>query len=234
MGAQGRALAVLRRRSAPPNMVGLEFLVQNRVLASGFGVLVVAAIGVWQLPSFVAKYSVSLDNASLDTRKLPVNREVETAPGVSVVAPSKKEAPLPGYLPGGSEEQLPSRISQPIGTQVLGSPPSEYPGGPAAVRSVDRNRAVQYSPAPVGLVDTPRPRYTDEARKLKIEGGVVLDVIFLANGKVQVTQVIRGLGHGLDETAVEAAEAMKFVPARTAGKSVDFPARLRIEFRLSN
>jgi TonB family protein len=67
-----------------------------------------------------------------------------------------------------------------------------------------------------------------------IEGDVVLDVIFLGNGNVEVSRVVRGLGHGLDETATEAMQAFKFVPARSDGKPVNYPARVRMEFRLEN
>src|SRR2546429_2735180 len=50
------------------------------------------------------------------------------------------------------------------------------------------------------------PAYTEEARRLRIEGEVVLEVVFGASGKLHVVRVVRGLGHGLDENAVRAAE----------------------------
>lgn len=86
---------------------------------------------------------------------------------------------------------------------------------------------------PVDILDKPRPQYTAEGRTMKIEGDVVLDVVFLANGSIQVNQVISGLGHGLDEAAVRAAQQIKFKPAKRSGQAVDFPARVRIEFRLA-
>jgi TonB family protein len=85
----------------------------------------------------------------------------------------------------------------------------------------------------VDILDKPRPQYTAEGRSLKLEGDVVLDMVFLANGTVQVNRVISGLGHGLDEAAVRAAQQMKFKPAKRDGQPVDFPARVRIEFRLA-
>jgi TonB family protein len=68
---------------------------------------------------------------------------------------------------------------------------------------------------------------------MKIEGDVVIDMVFLANGSVQVNRVISGLGHGLDEAALRAAQQIKFKPAKRDGQPVDFPARVRIEFRLA-
>jgi TonB family protein len=85
----------------------------------------------------------------------------------------------------------------------------------------------------VNILEKPRPVYTEEGRSLKLEGDVAIDVVFLANGTVQVTKVISGLGHGLDESAVRAAQQIKFKPAKRDGENVDFPARIRIQFRLA-
>ena len=86
---------------------------------------------------------------------------------------------------------------------------------------------------PVNILDKPRPEYTAEGRRLRIEGDVVLDMVFLANGTIQVNRVISGLGHGLDDAAMHAAQQIKFKPAKREGQPVDFPARVRIEFRLA-
>jgi TonB family protein len=86
---------------------------------------------------------------------------------------------------------------------------------------------------PVDILDKPKPAYTAEGRSLKLEGDVVLELVFLANGTVQISRVVSGLGHGLDESAVRAAQQIKFKPAKREGQSVDFPARVRIEFRLA-
>ena len=86
---------------------------------------------------------------------------------------------------------------------------------------------------PVNILDKPRPEYTAEGRTLKIEGDVVLEMVFLASGSIQVNRVVSGLGHGLDEAATRAAQQIKFKPAKREGQPVDFPARVRIEFRLA-
>jgi len=86
---------------------------------------------------------------------------------------------------------------------------------------------------PVDILSKPKPEYTAEGRSLKLEGDVVLDVVFLSNGTMKVNRVISGLGHGLDEAAVRAAQQIKFKPAKREGQPVDFPARVRIEFRLA-
>jgi TonB family protein len=83
------------------------------------------------------------------------------------------------------------------------------------------------------ILDKPRPEYTAEGRSMKIEGDVRLDVVFLANGTIQMNKVVSGLGHGLDEAAIRAAQQIKFKPAKRQGEPVDYPAVIRIEFRLA-
>jgi len=86
---------------------------------------------------------------------------------------------------------------------------------------------------PIEITDKPKPEYTAEARALKLEGQVVVAVIFKANGEIIVQNVVQGLGHGLDEMAVKAAKQIKYKPAISNGQPVDFPARVRIEFQLA-
>jgi TonB family protein len=86
---------------------------------------------------------------------------------------------------------------------------------------------------PVIILSKPNPTYSDEARKLGLEGEVLVEVIFLASGQVQVIRVTNGLGHGLDEAAVRAAQQIRFKPAVQDGKPVDFPAAVHIEFQLA-
>jgi TonB family protein len=96
-----------------------------------------------------------------------------------------------------------------------------------------KQKAVESGTTPVDITEKPKPVYTEEGRNLKLEGDVALDVVFLANGTVQVTKVVSGLGHGLDEAAVRAAQQIKFKPAKRDNENVDFPARIRIQFRLA-
>lgn len=94
-------------------------------------------------------------------------------------------------------------------------------------------KAAESGTTPVELLEKPKPVYTEEGRSLKLEGDVALDVVFQANGTVSVTKVVSGLGHGLDEAAVRAAQQIKFKPAKRDNENVDFPARIRIQFRLA-
>jgi TonB family protein len=87
---------------------------------------------------------------------------------------------------------------------------------------------------PAEITFKPRPAYTDEGRKLKVEGEVLLDVVFTAAGEIKIKSVVRGLGHGLDESAIRAAEKIQFKPALKDGQPTDFPAVLHILFQLAS
>ena len=86
---------------------------------------------------------------------------------------------------------------------------------------------------PVEILSKPNPQFTEEARKLGLQGEVVLAVVFTASGKLRVLRVVKGLGHGLDESAWHAAEQISFKPAQRDGEPVDFPATLRVVFQLA-
>jgi TonB family protein len=86
----------------------------------------------------------------------------------------------------------------------------------------------------VEILYKPKPVYTDEARKLNIEGEVLLEVVFGANGELHVNRVVRGLGHGLDEAAVNAAGKMKFKPAQRNGSAVDATSIVHVLFQMAS
>jgi TonB family protein len=87
---------------------------------------------------------------------------------------------------------------------------------------------------PAEITFKPRPVYTEEGRQLKVEGEVLLDVVFTATGQIKVMKVVQGLGHGLDESAIRAAEKIQFKPALKEGHPADFPAVLHIVFQLTS
>jgi TonB family protein len=86
---------------------------------------------------------------------------------------------------------------------------------------------------PAEIVSKPTPVYTDEARKLHIEGEVLLEVVFESSGRLRIVRVVRGLGYGLDEAATRAAEQIRFRPALRDGQPADSTAVLHIVFQLA-
>jgi protein TonB len=85
--------------------------------------------------------------------------------------------------------------------------------------------------APRVLYD-PEPEYSEEARKAKYQGTVVLWVIVGPDGRVRDIRVARGLGLGLDEKAIEAVRQWKFEPARKDNQPVPVQVSIEVNFRL--
>lgn len=104
-----------------------------------------------------------------------------------------------------------------------------------AAAAQPKPKPVEVAPkvTPAEVISKPTPVYTDEARKLRIEGEVLLEVVFESSGKLHVKRVIRGLGHGLDDSAIRAAEQIQFKPAMQDGHPTDFSAVLHIVFQLA-
>jgi TonB family protein len=85
----------------------------------------------------------------------------------------------------------------------------------------------------VEITFKPKPVYTEEARSLKLEGEVLLEVVFNADGTLHVNRVVRGLGHGLDEAAMAAANKMRFKPALRMGQPIDSTAVVHVLFQMA-
>ncbi len=78
----------------------------------------------------------------------------------------------------------------------------------------------------------PDPEYSEEARKSKWQGTVVLWVVVGPDGRAHDIRVQRSLGMGLDEKAVEAVRQWKFDPARKDGQPVAVQINVEVNFRL--
>lgn len=81
-------------------------------------------------------------------------------------------------------------------------------------------------------VFSPDPDYTEEARRAKKQGTCVLWMIVDSNGHPRDIRVVRGLGFGLDEKALEAVRQWKFQPALKDGRPVDVQISVQVEFHL--
>jgi TonB family protein len=79
----------------------------------------------------------------------------------------------------------------------------------------------------------PLPAYTEEARKARAEGIVLIQAIIRRDGTVDSFKVIRGLGYGLDESAINTiATKWRFRPGTFNGQPVDVQANIEVSFRL--
>jgi TonB family protein len=115
--------------------------------------------------------------------------------------------------------------------------PVQKSGFDAVYASSDSHKPaanIESASTPVAILYKPKPAYTEEGRKQGIDGEVRLEVLFSAAGQVHVLRVLQGLGYGLDEQAVKAAEQIKFKPAAHAGQPVDSTAVVHIIFQLAS
>jgi len=86
---------------------------------------------------------------------------------------------------------------------------------------------------PPRVIYQPMPSYTQEARDARVEGIILLQAIIRKDGNVTDLKVLRGLGHGLDERAIDAiAKKWQFEPGTLNGEPVSVQANIEISFRL--
>jgi len=109
------------------------------------------------------------------------------------------------------------------------------PPPPAAAPTTSQGEPV-YSYGPgitqAKAIYTPQPKYTEAARKAKIQGEVVMDVVIGADGKTRDVKVLRSLEPSLDAKAVEALKTWRFEPATKDGHPVATRAQISTSFRL--
>jgi protein TonB len=85
--------------------------------------------------------------------------------------------------------------------------------------------------APV-LIYQVEPEFSEEARKAKAAGNVLVNLIVDQNGRPQNVHVLRGVGMSLDEKAVEAVKQYKFKPAMEGGKAVAVELNVEVNFQI--
>ena len=141
------------------------------------------------------------------------------------------------------------------GDQV-GDPLSKYrilsngPGGPTGVgdgccSGVGPSKGPGFGPGPEGiypagrfgatvpeLIDHPEPSFSDEARKTKTQGAVVLLLVVGKDGRPYNISVRQSLGMGLDEKAIAAVNHWRFRPATMNGQPVATRVEIEVDFRL--
>jgi periplasmic protein TonB len=94
----------------------------------------------------------------------------------------------------------------------------------------DANQAVDTKPV---ALNKPRPNYTEEARKNKVQGSVRARVLVGADGTVKQVKILgAGLPNGLSEEAIQAAKQMRFQAAMKNGERVAYWVTVEIEFNL--
>jgi periplasmic protein TonB len=152
-----------------------------------------------------------------------------------MVLPEVKMAQLglPGGIPGPPSNGMGSGggIGDGDGGGVgSGSGPGYGPGRGGGMTAVADPHNGRISPAAV--LWKVEPEYTEEARKARMQGVVVLNIEVDAVGRARNLRIARSLGLGLDERALEAVSLWKFRPGSQNGKPVATTAQVFVTFRL--
>ena len=82
------------------------------------------------------------------------------------------------------------------------------------------------------MLSAPDPEYSEEARKAKYQGTVVLWVVVGPDGRAHGMRVARSLGMGLDEQALDAVKRWRFEPSMKDGQPVAVQINVEVNFRL--
>jgi protein TonB len=76
------------------------------------------------------------------------------------------------------------------------------------------------------------PEYSEEARKARRQGTVMFEAVIRKDGRIDVVHIVRGLGFGLDQSAIEALKAWRFLPGRKNGVPVDVQMNIEVTFNI--
>lgn len=206
-------------------------------------------------PTIKAKVSEVQTGGFGDPNGVPVGKQTNNHPALTIAKVGSFDLPQGdgyGNGSGGTRGKRGVVASAGFGNGVAGPGNGDRGGVPGGSRKVSgagfsdmaaatseptRKEAKADAPAPVTpveILEKPKPAYTAEARQMKIEGEVLLKVVFRSSGQVDVLGVERGLGHGLDESAMTAARKIRFKPALRQGQPVDYNATVHIMFELAS
>jgi len=109
--------------------------------------------------------------------------------------------------------------------------PTGVPPNGAAIVEPKRVGGAVSTPVILSKVDA---KYTDEARKANVSGTVLVNLLIDEQGNPSNVHVVRGVGMGLDESAVAAVKQYKFQPATENGKPVLVQINVEITFRVKS
>lgn len=156
--------------------------------------------------------------------------------------PAPRVLPGPPAAPGASAPMVasgvgPGSLSEDSlveggGTHLDGPPdaneappvkPSSEVLAASASRDVDTQARITFKPNPL---------YSSEGLQTGVQGTVLISVEFAADGTIRNPRVVRGLGHGLDESAIFAVRKIRFLPAMRDGVPVSVTNTIAVVFKL--
>jgi TonB family protein len=187
---------------------------------------------------------------------LPPFARMQFTPALARVPKTPPLLPMPATVLGPPELKLPAmKLDMPWGDPYSSAVP--FSGGPGSGGSFGSSEGTGVGPgkgpgvgpgsnggyggdtysvggevsAPIPIY-SPEPAYSEEARKAKFSGIVMLWIVVDAQGMVRNVQIAKHLGMGLDEEAVKTVSTWKFKPALRHGVPVPVQVEVEVSFRL--
>jgi TonB family protein len=159
--------------------------------------------------------------------RLPVEETVLVAPDIKLPQGGQIGDPFSRFTvlsngpggPGGIGTSCCDGIGDSAGPHVGSGPPGIYPAGKEGVTLPQ-------------VIYNPEPSFSDEARKAKMQGIVLLMVVVGQDGHTYNIRVRQSLGMGLDEKAIEAVSRWRFKPATLNGQPVATQIAVEVDFHL--
>lgn len=183
-----------------------------------------------------------------DKQIVPPDPEPPKNPDPKLVVEPTVVAPQLANLP---QINLLSNLGDPNG---IAGPPSAGPGtgggiGTGQGRGIGEGKGPGVGPgegggvgggvfrvgggvSPPSVLSRVEPQYSEEARKARYQGTVVLEAIVRKDGTVDILRVVRSLGFGLDENAIQALKQWHFRPGMKGGVAVDVALNIEVNFNL--
>lgn len=147
------------------------------------------------------------------------------------------ESPHPGWLKvrtkAGATGYLDAALAAGASGTSLAQAPLSLPPFPTPSAGPPTTADCRTTPGVIPqLVYRVEPRYSDAARRARLQGSVRLCVTAGEDGTVRDVRVVRHLGLGLDENAVEAVRQWRFQPVHKDGQPVEFVTIVEVSFNL--
>jgi protein TonB len=214
---------------------------------------------VWSLKKPVARERVAMTIREVKKAAPKPHAEEPPPPPVKKTPPRKvataaaKPAPVPARSAAPPPAAAAAAPAADFGLTMAGGDGPALPGAPASDRPAPKKEEAPRPARPKVLAAGPvdqeqegcpeapvkpkpvtvlQPAYTDDARAAQIEGKVRVEITVAADGTVSEVRVIQGLGHGLDEAALEAARGSTFEAGTKCGKPIAMTFTIGMRFSL--
>ncbi len=190
---------------------------------------VAVILGLWQWPPRPLPRPPAAVVAAIVVR-------MEAPPPPRPAAAVRAAAPAPPQSPRRQPRPRPAAVAAPARPAPVSAAP---PAPAAAIAAPAAGPPAPAAAVPAGIsegvrvIDLPRPAYPQTARRLHLEGEVVVTVEVAADGRVGSVTVTRGSGYAvLDAAALAAIARARFAPARDRGRAVAATVAVPVRFRL--